>query len=99
MLYGTTYLGGNSHMCFIATDEHGCGTVFSLTPPASSGGAWTETMLHSFGDGRDGAYPNGGLVVGSGGVLYGNTTTGGGGGVAGSGCGGEGCGTAFKLKP
>ena len=26
----------------------GCGTVFSLTPAAASGAAWTETVLYSF---------------------------------------------------
>ncbi len=25
-----------------------CGTVFELSPPAVSGGTWTETILHSF---------------------------------------------------
>jgi uncharacterized repeat protein (TIGR03803 family) len=37
-LYGTSYYGGTA----------GYGTVFSLTPPAAAGGAWTETVLYSF---------------------------------------------------
>ena len=32
-LFGTTYVGGAS----------GVGTVFELSPPATAGGAWTET--------------------------------------------------------
>ena len=65
VLYGTTIQSGN-------------GTVFSLTPPASQGGAWTETTLHSFaGQPGDGANPFGGVAIGSGGVLYGTTQIGG----------------------
>jgi hypothetical protein len=33
VLYGTTALGGTSSECSL-----GCGTVFSLSPPASPGG-------------------------------------------------------------
>src|SRR4051812_568733 len=40
-LYGTTYCCG---------EGPGNGTVFELTPPAESGGPWTETVLHSFGN-------------------------------------------------
>ncbi len=53
------------------------GTVFSLTPPSSMGGPWTETVLHaftgSFAGGSDGSYPLGGLTVGKNGILYGTT--------------------------
>jgi len=43
-LYGTTALGGSNHD----------GTVFELSPPATAGGAWTETVLYSFqGSGND----------------------------------------------
>jgi uncharacterized repeat protein (TIGR03803 family) len=38
-LYGTAVFGG-------ATSA---GTVFQLTPPATEGDAWTETVLHTFG--------------------------------------------------
>src|SRR5579863_6298578 len=38
-LYGTTSLGGPS----------GDGTVFQISPPSSPGGAWTGTLLYSFG--------------------------------------------------
>jgi uncharacterized repeat protein (TIGR03803 family) len=85
VLYGTTENGGTSNN----------GTVFSLTPPASPGGAWTETVLYSFaGSPDDGANPQAGVVIGGGGVLYGTTT---GGGI--SACPFGGCGTVFSLKP
>jgi hypothetical protein len=65
VLYSTTANGGAYYY----------GTVFSLTPPESAGGAWTETVIHSF-DGSDGAGPVGGLAV-AGPVLYGSTPGGG----------------------
>lgn len=79
VLYGDTFLGGPSNS----------GTVFSLSPPASSGGLWTETEIHIFAGGSDGASPYGGLVLGSGGVLYGTTHYG----------GTAGFGTVFSLTP
>jgi uncharacterized repeat protein (TIGR03803 family) len=75
VLYGATYDGGlfPQNIC-----NSGCGAVFSLSPPASPGGAWTETTLHTFtGDSTgyaDGATPAGGLVLCAGGVLYGTTS-------------------------
>ena len=62
VLYGTTQTGGSTNN----------GTVFSLTPPASPGGAWTEVVLYNFTGGADGKWPAG-VVIGSGGVLYGAT--------------------------
>ena len=62
--YGTTQLGGS-----------GYGTVFSLTPPTSAGGAWTESILWKFDDGSAGYDPRGGLVI-EGGCLYGTTSYG-----------------------
>ncbi len=64
-LYGTTSQGG----------IHGFGTVFELTP--RQGGGWTETVLHSFGNGTDGWYPDAGLIVDAAGNLYGTTSQGG----------------------
>jgi uncharacterized repeat protein (TIGR03803 family) len=79
-LYGTTFSAG----------AYGAGTVFSLTPPAASGGSWTETVLYSFTGGVDGGAPYyGSLVTGSGGVLYGTTEAG----------GANGTGTVFSLTP
>lgn len=83
VLYGTTSTGGAS----------GAGTVFSLTPPASPGGAWTQAVLHNFTCGGDGCFPSG-VVIGSGGVLYGVTAAGGGG----TACQ-RNCGTVFSLIP
>ena len=60
------------------------GVAYSLTPPASPGGAWTENNLFSPLAGPSG------LVVGQDGVLYGTTQQGG------SPCG---CGTVFELRP
>jgi uncharacterized repeat protein (TIGR03803 family) len=70
-LYGTTYDGG------LTSCPYGCGTVFKLTP--SSGGSYSESLLYTFqGDGFDGAYPAGGLIVDDSGNLYGTTGEGGG---------------------
>ena len=64
-LYGTTRYGG----------PYGWGTVFELTPTA--GGGWTETVLHSFGYGTDGALLYAGVIFDAAGNLYGTTTEGG----------------------
>lgn len=64
-LYGTTSQGG------VGT---GPGTVFELTP---SGGAWTETILHSFGGQGDGSLPYGAVTLDKDGAIYGTTPEGG----------------------
>jgi len=64
-IYGTTYAG----------QQPDNGTVFRLSP--KSDGTWTKTKLHEFGGQGDGATPNGGLVRGKGGALYGTTYAGG----------------------
>jgi len=79
VLYGTTFFGGTSNL----------GTVFSLTPPLAPGGVWTETVLHSFTAYPDGAYPWAGVLIGTGGVLYGTTEQ----------DGDLGGGTVFSLTP
>jgi uncharacterized repeat protein (TIGR03803 family) len=85
VLYGVTPLGGST----------GNGTIYSLSPPSESGGAWIETILHNFGASDDGNTPLAGVIVGPGGVLYGTTT---GGGSSESRCGAYlGCGTVFQL--
>lgn len=90
-LYGTTVLGGSG------TCAGGCGTVFELSPPSTSGGPWTETILHNFhGGAGDGANPFARLVFDAQGNLYG-TTKGGGSGFC-SGYPGL-CGTVFRLSP
>jgi uncharacterized repeat protein (TIGR03803 family) len=61
-LYGTTAGGGGS-----GCNGYGCGTVFKLTPDGA------ETVLHSFTGGSDGSNPQAGLLLDSGGNLYGTT--------------------------
>ena len=63
-IYGTTFNGG----------IHDAGTVYELTP---SGSGWTESVLYSFGSGSDGVYPYNGVILDSGGNLYGTTAGGG----------------------
>ena len=82
VFYGTTSSGGGSSAC-----TNGCGTVFSITP----GG--TETVLHAFTGGTDGAGPQAALID-VGGTLYGTTEYGGGA------CSfSQGCGTVFSVVP
>jgi uncharacterized repeat protein (TIGR03803 family) len=59
------------------TCNPGCGSVFELSPPATRGGKWRLTVLHSFAGGADGAYPWAGLIFGGSGRLYGTTNIGG----------------------
>jgi uncharacterized repeat protein (TIGR03803 family) len=64
-LYGITAYG----------NPIGNGTVFELSP--SSGGTWTETIIHAFATPTDGAIPNGAPVFNSAGALLGTTLGGG----------------------
>jgi uncharacterized repeat protein (TIGR03803 family) len=80
VLYGTTAYGGVTGSV---------GTVFKLTPPASPGDSWKETVIHSFNGANDGRYPAAGLALDHNGVLYGATTGG----------GTSSFGTVFSLKP
>ncbi len=82
-LYGTAGGGG----------VYGYGTVFRLTRGAH--GEWTQKVLHNFNL-ADGAFPQGDLIFGADGNLYGTTYEGG----AFSACdGGDNyaCGTVFRL--
>jgi uncharacterized repeat protein (TIGR03803 family) len=76
-LYGTTFAGG----------IYGYGVAFKLTP--QTGGKWTEKLLHSFGNNKDGQSPAAGLGFDAAGNLYGTTAGG----------GNWGHGMAFELKP
>jgi uncharacterized repeat protein (TIGR03803 family) len=78
-VYGTTYVGGDASCGY---KNEGCGVVFKLTPSGS------ETVLHSFTGGSDGANPAAGLIFDASGNLYGTTVGG----------GGSDLGTVFKLS-
>ena len=95
-IYGTSPYGGGRQFCQVVPD--GCGSIYQLTP------AGKIKVLHVF-EGTDGIQPEGGLVVGANGLLYGTTVIGGNlscygpdifsnvnGGV-------HGCGTVFSLNP
>jgi uncharacterized repeat protein (TIGR03803 family) len=82
-LYGTTYIGGTH---FSASDNGGI--VFELTPPSTTGGDWTESVLWNFGDGNDGNSAVGTLLMDPSGNLYGTTSQG----------GASNDGTVFELK-
>ncbi len=85
-LYGTTLYGGSGTCNNYGTP--GCGTVFELTPKA--GGSWAENVLYDFqNNGKDGNYPQAGVIFDAAGNLY-STTLGGGTG---------GYGTVFELMP
>ncbi len=84
-LYGATFYGGGSTAC-----QYGCGTVFKIAPNG------TETVLHDFQGGRDGAVPEAGVITDEAGNLYGITAAGGG---TCSTWGASGCGTVFRLAP
>lgn len=84
--YGTTGDGGN----FVGLcSDFGCGLVFKL------GASGNETVLYRF-SGKDGYFPNPGLIRDSAGNLYGTTE---GGGNTGGSCAVYvyGCGVVFKL--
>jgi uncharacterized repeat protein (TIGR03803 family) len=76
-LYGTTEGGGT-----------GSGTVFWLAQPATSGGSWTEGVLHAFAGGSDGSDPRSGLLAFQG-AFFGTTAGG----------GTSGAGTVYVVKP
>jgi uncharacterized repeat protein (TIGR03803 family) len=81
-LYGTTSNGGTVSCGIRYGGIPGCGTVFSVTTSGS------ETVLHSFGESKDGDYPYAGLIDVKG-MLYGTTTAG----------GTHNAGTVFSIAP
>jgi hypothetical protein len=96
-LYGTTGYGGTGD-CEVLGSKLGCGTVFELSPPKEKGGAWTESVLYSFPNAKQGLNPSGDLVFDRAGNLYGATYFGGGKGTT---CDPDYqyCGTVFRLSP
>ena len=94
-LFGTTWYAGDVN-CGLG----GCGTVYELAAPATVGGAWSETTIHTLtGRPGDGGGSAATLTVGPGGVLYGTTAYGGSGACTTGNSGLEGCGTIFQLTP
>ena len=95
--HGTTEWGGSytGEYC----DYLGCGTVFELTPKPR--GSWTEKILHSFSNSKDGNSPTGNLIFDTSGNLYGTTYYGPLQGYNGPCRDGTdlGCGTVFELTP
>jgi uncharacterized repeat protein (TIGR03803 family) len=81
---------GNLYGTTAQGGPHGGGTVFKITPDG------TFTTLHAFcyegGCVSIGSYP-GGMILGNDGMLYGTTRSG----RIGTGCGGFGCGTIFRI--
>lgn len=86
-LYGTASYGGYTG----GSCGSGCGVVFKLTRHGSN---WLLDPLYAFRGGNDGATPTAKVALGPDGALYGSTSIGGG-----TGCGGSGCGTIFRLQP
>jgi uncharacterized repeat protein (TIGR03803 family) len=81
---------GNFYSTTIYGGPFSNGEVFKLSPPATPGGAWTETVFHAF-TGADGSFPYYGanLIFDSNGNLYGTTQLG----------GASSEGVVFKLAP
>lgn len=72
-LYGTTESGGGDLRSCDVFNDHGCGMVFELSP---NGALWKETILKAFSGGKDGAFPQGVTLDGSG-NLFGAAQAGG----------------------
>ncbi len=76
--FGVTAQGGANNL----------GAVYELSPPATSGGSWTEQVIYSFNF-TDGTLPGGRLLLGPDGVLFGTA----------SGGGADQNGLVFRLNP
>ncbi len=89
-----TLAGGPGNAVYGTTQlggSAGAGTVFKLARVKNT---LQETVVSSFQGGADGLDPSCGLVLDAAGNMYGTTPIGGG-----TGCGGLGCGTVFKIAP
>jgi uncharacterized repeat protein (TIGR03803 family) len=104
VLYGTTRQGGSSQCYTANVTTGGCGTVFELAPPSTTGGAWTYSVIYNFtGANGDGAAPVSAVVLGKNGAIYG-TTSSAGSATSDSACPASyyvigGCGIVFELTP
>lgn len=87
--YGTTVNGGANICTLLINGINGCGAVFKMTPSGD------VTTIYSFGETPDAPIaPQGPLIQGRDGALYGTTVSGGGGR-----CGGYfGCGTVYRMS-
>jgi uncharacterized repeat protein (TIGR03803 family) len=81
-LFGVTNAGGAANL----------GTAFRLSP-SNHGQSWTESVLHSFLGGSDGANPSASLTLDANGNLCGTTSRGG----SSTKCFQAGCGTVFSV--
>jgi len=99
-LYGTTTMGGKPAGCPLGGYEEGCGVVFQLTPPATSGNPWTESLLYSFaGPPQDGMIPSYNIVMPSStSPIYGTAFAGGSSDLCFP-ASYTGCGVVFVLQP
>jgi uncharacterized repeat protein (TIGR03803 family) len=92
-LYGTTYDGGLQDGCA----GNGCGVVYRLQPPSTFCRSvqcfWTETVLHTFTGGADGAQPYSEVTFDQAGNMYGTASSGGS-----LNCN-SGCGVVYKMTP
>lgn len=98
--FGTPVIGGNGSLygTTMAGGDREYGNVYQLTPPASPGDPWAETVLTDF---NYVAYPFAGLTFGQDGWLYGATVGGDETDTCQSGLGQQsrGCGTLFRVHP
>jgi uncharacterized repeat protein (TIGR03803 family) len=83
-LFGTAAAGGNLFEF---------GVAFELSP--TSGGGWTETVLHDFGP-KNGVGPSSPVTFDQAGNLYSTTSAGG---LRSSQCANDACGSVFRLTP
>jgi uncharacterized repeat protein (TIGR03803 family) len=90
-LYGTTVYGGNTTSTFCKLAGPGCGVAFKLTPTSTG---WTESLMHIFTGGNDGANPGTVLIFDSAGNAYGAAAYGGNVSTCPFSIG---CGTVYKL--
>jgi uncharacterized repeat protein (TIGR03803 family) len=70
-LYGTTPFDSSG-----SCGGLGCGNVFKLTPSGPGQHVWSESILHAFTGGADGANPFAGVIVDRRGNVYGDASGG-----------------------
>jgi uncharacterized repeat protein (TIGR03803 family) len=85
---GDLIRGGDGALYGTASEAHGDGNVFMLTPPKPGKTKWTETVLYRF-DFKTGSNPRAGVIMDANGALYGTASFG----------GPQNVGMVFKLTP